>query len=225
MQKRGYAILQKSQSLIARYEALIGEASAKLKQLRDTFAFINPVQYRGISRDPLSSYYPDDPAGRREFKKLGLLSNLKAQKRFRQIVGNTYYLDYDCDLLPSLPFAQEVFGLLKRPSDYEIVVLSREASEMEGNLVGYDIGYWGGDNFSLICDTVVMPRWHPPNPDDFAELADHLRILNNHVLFGSWSDAQRFRVYYKQKPWAETETAGKFEIIRVSIPSSAKYLN
>jgi hypothetical protein len=72
-------------------------------------------------------------------------------------------------------------------------------------LFGYDVGYWGGDHFLIVCDTVVAPQWHPPDPDDFFEVAERVRGLNEHLLFPNHGDALAFRSYYLSKEWAETE--------------------
>jgi hypothetical protein len=122
----------------------------------------------------------------------------------------------DRSFLPSQAVAQSVFDLLETPDDYEVVALSRQANDIPKNLLGYDVGYWGGDFFSLICDTIVAPRWHPPDPSDFEEVAERLRGLNNHLLFTGHDDALAFRKYYMSKDWAEQELqADQFRIIAV----------
>jgi hypothetical protein len=50
------------------------------------------------------------------------------------------------------------------------VIRSREL-DTSGHLLGYDIGYWRGDHYSLISDSFVAPCWHPPAPDAFRTLA------------------------------------------------------
>jgi len=65
-----------------------------------------------------------------------------------------------------------------------------------------------------------MPRWHPPDPKDFQEVAGQLRSLNQHVLFDSQEHATQFLQYYKSRPWAESEDEpGEFCIIRLSLPA------
>jgi hypothetical protein len=102
------------------------------------------------------------------------------------------------------------------------VLLERDYALPQPGVLGYDVGYWSGDHFSLINDTLVAPLWHPPQPEDFQELAAHAHELNNHVLFPSASLAAKFRQWYLTKPWAETEyEPGEFCLIRVSSLATA----
>src|SRR6185295_10537326 len=110
----------------------------------------------------------------------------------------------DDDILFSLQDAEEVWRLLEKPEDYEIVYVERTHFTSEYDELGYDVGYWGGDHFSLIADAAVMPRWHPPDEDDFLHLAERLRSLNEHALFATPAEAAAFRKYYKSRSWAET---------------------
>ncbi len=147
-------------------------------------------------------------------------SNQRARWRFREIIGeDNPGEDYDEDMLPNLTVAQEVYLLLDDPDEYEIVIMSREPLGTDIRSLGFDIGYWGGDHFSLICDSVIMPVWHPPDPTDFNELADKLKGVNEHVLFQTCAEAEKFRSYYMTKRWAESETVpGEFCIIQIGLP-------
>ncbi len=87
---------------------------------------------------------------------------------------------------------------------------------LDSNTLGFDVGFWRSDHFSLIADTAICPTWHPPAPKDWAELSNRLLRLNNHALFDSVADAEEFRAYYRSKDWAETEDApGEFAVIEV----------
>ena len=113
--------------------------------------------------------------------------------------------------------AEEVVSLTDDSSIWEIINVSRGNAGSVGTPLGFDVGYWDGDHFSLIADTIVVPRWHPPVPDDFAELAAALSCLNENLLFDSSVDAEAFKEFYKSKPWAETEDhEGEFCVIKVS---------
>jgi hypothetical protein len=62
--------------------------------------------------------------------------------------------------------------------------------------------------------------WHPPAPDDFAEIALKLKKLNTNVLFNTYDEAADFKQYYQSKDWAETEMyEGEFCIIRLALPA------
>lgn len=128
----------------------------------------------------------------------------------------------DEDLLKLLRDAVEVLSLTDNPSTWEAVHFSRCGASDLGKLLGYDIGYWGGDHFSLIAGTIVIPRWHPPAPEDFADLAAALSCLNENLLFDSTVDADEFKQFYKSKSWAETEDYdGQFCAIRVATGEEA----
>lgn len=223
MQQQGYVILQKPAKALTNHDAWVFAQMnpGYLEELRKTFAFIDPSRYRGMSRKALEPY-PDDPWTARQQAKWGvdMHTNKRARIRFRQRLGKTYSADnYDSDLLPTLADAHVVFSCLDAPQDYEIMALSRKVTGVAPTTLGFDIGYWGGDRFSLICDTVVMPTWHPPDPEDFTELSNQLKNINEYILFKTRAEAQAFRAYYFQKPWAETDTPpGQFNIIQVSTP-------
>jgi hypothetical protein len=144
--------------------------------------------------------------------------------RFRQIIGDPNYdpaVSEEC--LPSLDDAVKVHALLDRPEDYELVLLERDLSGPGSSVLGYDVGYWASHHFSLICDTLVMPLWHPPQPEDFGELAELARRLNAHLLFPAAYAAAAFREWYVGKAGAETESEpGQFCVMRVSSPITAR---
>jgi hypothetical protein len=125
----------------------------------------------------------------------------------------------DEDLLPSVEDAQNVLSLVDNPIQWEIIHVTKADDIPASNTLGYDIGYWGGDHFSLIADSIIAPHWHPPALDDLDELAQKLSCLNESLLFRSGEDARRFREYYKSKLWAATEVGEEFCIICVDIVS------
>lgn len=223
-QKRGYALLKKPSLLLNQYETnwFAQEHIQTLHELRNAISFVKPSHYRGISREPLSPLLSLNAEILKAFEETGgdMHSNQHARWRFREIIGkDTPVEDYDEDILPNLTVAQEVYTLLDNSDEYEIVVVAREPLEANIKSLGFDIGYWGGDHFSLICDSIIMPVWHPPDPADFNELGEKLQGLNEHVLFQTWAEAEKFRSYYVTKPWAEMETApGQFCIIQIGLP-------
>jgi hypothetical protein len=157
-----------------------------------------------------------------EFQASGcdMKSNAEARYRFRQLIAgdvdDNYQAGVDEDLLASQSDARQVFDLLDDPSNWEIVRLSRDARNSSPSALGFDIGYWGGDHFSLIADTIVIPRWHPPSPQDFGALREALSHLNANLLFDSHEEAEGYRTFYMSRNWAETEMQdGEFCIVRV----------
>ncbi|MGE5294175.1 MAG: hypothetical protein ACM3VT_05050 [Solirubrobacterales bacterium] len=106
-----------------------------------------------------------------------------------------------------------IHGLLDQLSSWEIIHVQRDEFLVSDATLGFDIGYWSGDHFSLIADTIVTPMWHPPAPEDWGELLGQLSRLNEHLLFARPEDAAAFRAWYISRPWAETE--GEFCIIQV----------
>ncbi|MFN8456724.1 MAG: hypothetical protein U0401_18995 [Anaerolineae bacterium] len=223
-QMKGYALLKMPSLLLSHYENWFNQEHIQILQdLRNSVSFVDPFRYRGISRKILSPFPSLDVGIIKEFEETGgdMQSNKQARWRFRELIGENipYDEDYDEDLLPNLRGAKEVYSLLDDPEGYEIVVMAREPLEANIESLGFDIGYWGGDHFSLICDSIVMPTWHPPDPSDFGELAEKLQGLNEHVLFETRAEAEAFRSYYMTKVWAETETvAGEFQIIQLGLP-------
>ncbi len=225
-QKRGYALLKVPSLLLSLYVeySFVKEHRQFFQELRDAVSFIAPSRYRGISREPLSPLSSFDTDILKEFEVTGgdMRTNYRARRRFLEIVGdNSCFADYDEDLLPDFTVAQEVHSLLDNPDEYEIVSVTRAPLEPNIKSLGFDIGYWGGDHFSIICDSVVMPMWHLPDPADFEELAEALRGLNEHGLFQTHVEAEEFRSYYLTKSWAETETVdAEFCIIQIGLPAT-----
>lgn len=225
-QVNGYAIMQMPAKLLTHYEtnSFAQKYAHILQELRNAVKFVNPTHYRGISREPLSPLPTFDSDVLNTFTETGVdvETEKNARTRFLEIVGEDNPIeDYDDDLLSSLDLALEVYKLLKKPDDYEIVFLSRQQvnSTKEMRTLGFDIGYWGGDHFSLIGDTVIYPLWHPPEPQDFDELAEKLQTLNEYALFPTREAAEEFRKYYMTKIWAEKESfPGQFCIIEIGLP-------
>lgn len=193
--------------------------SLALAELRLAFNCFDPQQYRGTSRFPLSPYPSLDAKVIEEFRKSGLdmQTDARARHRFCEITGEAGADDddFDYDLLSNAADAMEVMSLVDDPDKWEIIRVSRLSESRHGAL-GFDIAYWGGDHFSLIADTIVIPTWHPPDSKDFMALREALSSLNACLLFDSAQAAEDFKTYYKSRPWAETEaTDGEFCIIRV----------
>ncbi len=225
MQTDGYMIALKPGRSLEQYaESYVAKQNpGPLRELREAFRMFDVKRYRGICRHPLLPYPSLEQKVIDAFEATGgdMKSDAEARRRFCEILGDPPYdPNVDEDLLASLGDAREVLSLTDDPARWEIVHLARGEMASGGTPLGYDVGYWGGDHFSLIADTIVIPCWHPPIPDDFIELAEAMSELNAHLLFDSAARAGEFRTYYKSKPWAETEDyEGEFCIIRVSSPN------
>lgn len=221
MQLSGCAIIRKPEFEIQDY--LSSESTQRnlhhLQALRAAISFLEPSRYRGIGRFWLQPFPSHDESMIDAFANSGIdmQSNDRARRRFLQLVE-----EFDIkpveeeDLFPNELLAWEVFSLLDDSDQYELLQLQRREFSPSGNLLGYDIGYWGGDHFSLIADSFVTPRWHPPQPDKFHLLAEKLHALNANLLFSTPNDATNFREWYRGQDWAETEgRENEFEIIQI----------
>ena len=171
-QRSGYLIVKRPGPLLALFEA--SEASRShpgraeyLKALTKAFSFVNPRQYRGISRYPLPPIEPEPP----ETFNAGLdESSLRAActRMWELTKDGTWFLQ-------SPDHARAVFNLLENKEDYEIILVRLDPFERTGRTLGYDIGFWYPDWSSVICDCAVLPTWHPPARRDFAKVARHLK--------------------------------------------------
>ncbi len=161
-----------------------------IKNSETYFRKYNPISYKGISRNPLSAV-PGD----------------KFDAMNRIIEKYNYDIsDTDMDLLPSADDLKIVYDALENKSMYEIIKVYRDEHSINSMTIGFDIGYWGSDHFSLIADTIVTPMWHGPIEEDYKELRKILKRLNNNLLFKSYLDANKFREFYRSKSWGETES-------------------
>ncbi len=160
--REGYAIMSTQPSTFTWHidTGFVQENRRHFEALRTATSFIDPISYRGISRAPLSplpSAYPEIIAAY-NMSADAMEINRAVRARFWEILdGVTSDADDDEDLLPTLKYSCDVYHLLEVKADYEIVVLHREPFNSHLQTLGFDIRYWGGNHFSLIADTVVMP--------------------------------------------------------------------
>jgi hypothetical protein len=223
-QTSGYAILQMPAALVASYDASMRthQAWELFQRLCEILKPLPRSAYRGISRFALKALPSTDPDVLRTFEATGcdVHTEYAARLCFLEKLGEIVPEgDFDEDLLPDLRAASEVFSQLDSPGFWEIVQLNRESFSTDAECLGFDVGYWGGDHYSIICDSAVRPLWHPPQPECFEELAQQLRRVNEYFLFRSAEDAARFRSWYRTQEWAETETrTDEFCIVQVNKP-------
>lgn len=219
---QGYLIVMKPLVNFNRYERSCFSARNRefLDEMRSAFACFPPEKYRGIARFPLDGCSWDDPSLVKAFEDSGIdmISNRAARARLDESLDKSDDLESDIFLVPHMEDALDIHGLLDQPESWEIIQVRRDEFQTGPTTLGFDIGYWGGDHFSLIADTIVTPMWHPPIPEDFAELIGQFSNLNQHLLFTRAEDAEGFRAYYKSKTWAETECGeSDFCIIQVDL--------
>lgn len=224
-QTSGYLIVMKPEPLMDRYEKMehIIKYEKYYKTFRAAFSGFNARNYRGVSRDRLLSPIPFTERDDLEAYCPERVENRAAIIKWWELLINKVEnedinsdRDDDDDLLPSIESALEVYRLLDIPEQYEIIKVKRRDFEIDQSTLGFDIGYWGGDHFSLIADTLVTPKWHPAPEEDYPELRQRLSALNTNILFNNPEDASEFRNWYKSKGWAETEDReDEFCIIQV----------
>jgi hypothetical protein len=184
-------------------------------------AFFDPKNYRGIERYPLNADMPYIEPGWQwtDIKPTDL--DEKARNRVREIIGPITWQDEDewlvSDpwLIPSLDQIAELRRLLSQPEDFETIEIAKLPAHTKSRAIGFDVGYWAQGNFSIICDSLVWPTWHPPPKEIVVELARHASDLNEYVLFSTEDAAQSFRDFYNTQDWSENPD--EFEIIEVAL--------
>ena len=214
-----YIIVEKSDIAYGGYIAFVQQRdwTRNIERLHSSLPTLDPSAYRGISRNPITAF-PTADLDQLSFSDSGdvaLHTTARlAMLEFQQRVSPD---DYGHAMLATYNHAQEVYILLDPTTrnNYELLCL-RQDEQSEDTTIGYDIGYWGGDFFSIICDSMIMPMWHPPSWDDLPSLAQQAASLNSHCLFPSYAKALAFRSWYCSCSWAEQETKqAPFDIIRV----------
>lgn len=216
--QQGYLIAMDPRSSLECYESSRFHADNEgiLRRLRSAFACFAPEKYRGISRSPLEGDSWDDPAQVKALEDAGIdmTSNREARTCLDRSIDKSDD-SYDICLIPRLEDALHIHELLDQPSLWELIHVRRDELLASETTLGFDVGYWSDDHFSLIADTIVTPIWHPPALKDWEELAGQLSRLNEHLLFARPEDAAAFREWYISKPWAEEGEPGEFCIIQI----------
>lgn len=215
----GFALMKMPRLLNAAYERspMVRRNRDEVQRLRDAFKHVHPAAYRGVERCPLSEAPEPDPGWVEATPPSTLVKHdEEARRRLLEILGTDHTCDhYPCSVVQSLAQAEELIRLTDHPEEYEVVRLSREALS-GGRLLGFDVGYWGGGNYSILCDAVIWPVWHPPVPAAFHDLSHRIASLNSHMLFPDQASAETFRAFYRTQSWAEIEAEpGEFSVIRI----------
>jgi hypothetical protein len=223
MKTKGYRVVLKPASLLAWYgETRLAQYLREyLVALREEFAAYPIEHYRGIYRRPLDAFPPEERLVKWARDGIDVTSDAAARRRLRELLppDGWRYPDFDETLVPSRIEARGVLALTDDPSKWEVIQVSKGEAESDGQRLGYDVGYWGGDHFSLIADLIVVPQFHPPpSREDFQTVLTALACLNEHILFDSVVDALEFKQFYTSLPWTETEGQGEaeFHVVRVA---------
>jgi len=210
MKNSGYLIVKKPDEILRSYEESIVQRNVleQYKKFRNAFSYFNPTKYLGISRDPMFGVpkkLQSEFIGILEPEAVDFLSHIQERNL------------YDDDLIYDYSDAINTFKKIKNKQIYDIIHVRKETFEDNSNVLGFDIGYWEEDHFSLIADTIVTPTWHGPPEKDYNELLDKLKpLLNENLLFNTVKEAEEFKSYYKTKDWAETEGyPGEFCTIQI----------
>lgn len=213
-----YALMHHADELDSCYLAspYFEQNNAYIKKLRAAIGPLAFSGYRGIGRYPFTEDYPLAAPG---FHENGNSMDRDREEENARLLlmemlgSDDYTTPYPRAFVASIEQAKKIQAALDAPEKYEIVELCLDP-DRPANLLGFDVGYWSGGNFSILCDAAIWPIWHPPDPSAFEELKMFTKKLNSHALFQSWNDAQEYLEWYSQQDWAETEPS-EFSIIAV----------
>ena len=214
---RAYALMQRSQHLEAEYVRRAPYPAAVVEAIRAVLPGVGAVQYRGVGRYPLTEY-PQKGPGWEGDSEAPLDPEPDARALLLKALGPyDYQTQYPRAFLMQFDQAKAVYDALSEKWRYEIVEIC-SAPELPGDLLGFDVGYWGGGNFSILSDAVFWPIWHPPHSAALTELARAVHELNEHALFPTERSARAYLDWYRTQPWAEKEPTD-FTIMTVgSVP-------
>lgn len=158
--------------------------------------------YRGIGRFPFTEYPQRGPGWQGEDPDYDD-GEVQARALFATFLGREHDdTPYPRASLEDPREAASVRAALLRPERYELVELC-SGSDSPADILGFDIGYWGGGNFSILCDAALWPTWHPAALESIPELSRHLAELNQHALFPTVEAASAFTAWYVGQDWAE----------------------
>jgi hypothetical protein len=157
----GFALVKMPRALNRGYEGspLVQQNRDDFRYFREVFQKIDPAAYRGIERCALAEIPQPDPGWIQSTPPITLETvDEKARRRFVNILGAGHLcVHYPCSVLSTLAQAEELLLLVDRSDEYEIVRLSDDDFS-EAPMFGYD-GYWGGGNYSILCDSVIWPMF------------------------------------------------------------------
>lgn len=190
-------------ALNAAYEAspLVARNAGAAAEIRRALVGIQPHAYRGVERCPLAEAPDAYPGWAGQAEEIGRQDQIdrEARRQLVVILGPDHQCEhYPCHLVSTLAEADALKRVVDCPADYEIVRLSTDDSDGGGERLGYDVGYWGGGNYSILCDSVLWPVWHPPPREALPMLAGRVASLNAHMLFPDRRFAVEFRLSFQE---------------------------
>lgn len=223
-QRAGYLVLLRPEQALERWRNEVMARSSDPAKFQEYIAALRRMQpgpskprYRGIQRYPLQ---------REEAGPDRTGADLRAAGRLFELYGPDPTLRwsqppwFDPDLIDDPVRAREILALTDDPAEHEVAYVVRGTDTPDARTLGFDVGYWGSDHFSLIADALVTPGWHPAPLEVLDVLAVWAARLNSMLLFTTAEAAAEYRAWYRAQNWAEQETApGQFQIIRVDQPS------
>lgn len=184
---------------------------------------LGPERYRGIGRYALNADYDHkDPGWQWEKGRSGVeeyLGTLAVEEALGIKNGVWREDEWLIDgpwLLPDLNTALQVRAFLQDVAAFELVEVALYPFRTTRPSMGFDVGWWGSSNFSIICDAVVWPLWHPPPVEAIPNLVGFLAKLNDAVLFSDVRAAEDYRGMYREQEWAEDERR-TFDVIEVAL--------
>jgi hypothetical protein len=217
-QTDGYLVVFRPQPAITEWRHQLQSASdadalsTYLAALERALPIVERSRYRGFSRYPIERWWEKEPPGDGR--------DGKARRRIWELYGVDPTLQwsgaslFDSDLLLTQEVAQEVLSLSDAPSERELLHVVRGETALASSTIGFDVGYWGGDHFSIIADAMVMPRWHPCDVELLHRLEPWSRRLNEYLLCPTATAAAEYLEWYVAQPWAEMIPREGFQIIR-----------
>src|SRR5882724_2023348 len=195
---RAYALMQQSHRLDADYTTspMYRRAREQLEAIRAVLPSVKPFSYRGVGRYPFTEYAERGPGWQGEGGALKPDPEPKARSLFLEFLGpEDYQTPYPRAFLRQLEQIEAVQAVLSCKERYEVVEIC-SPPEYPRDPLGFDVGYWGGGNFSILCDATVWPLWHAPPEDALSELARAVTALNKHVLFPTELAASEYLSWY-----------------------------
>lgn len=184
--------MRRSLSLARAYDCSpVAQArAADVVRARAALPNLNPENYRGIGRYALNADYDHkDPGWQWSKERSGVderLGTLALEEALGLEKGVWREDDWLIDgpwLLPDMNAALHVRSFIEDMAAFELVEVARYPFRTARPSLGFDVGWWGSGNFSIVCDAVVWPLWHPPPAAAIPILVEGLSKLNEAVLF------------------------------------------
>lgn len=165
--------------------------------------------YRGTNREVLSGYVDG-----KQLAEIRLDELTRAEKATDALIFE--FAD-----------AISISDYLSDEPKYELIWV-REASAVAAAPDGFvSCGFeptWFPGEFSALCDSLFLPRWHGADPDGVL-LAEHFKRLNRNGLFWAPGHASEFLSHYLSFEWAEQplsdtpDECGAYVIVEVFAPT------